>query len=405
MKFIDLHRITVGNLRRTKLRTFLTVFGVIVSVSAIILLVSLSTGLEQITVNQIASSDALTRIDLAIDQSNSQITILNDKTVEDISKIEHINFVSPQIQIPAQLNLLDSSSDIALIGLKKDYLQFEGINLTVGNAFSTDSAPEFIISLAALKLYNKDKDPQSVIGKDVMLKVVAQNASNEENSKNEKVSTSEIKGKIIGVDSNNMVNNIYAPIDLLKPQNKNEYSSLAVKVDKRNNIAETKTKLEQEGFVASTVSDLVGQIDKAFLVVSLILAAIGAIALFVAAVGIVNTMTISLLERTREIGIMKALGAKNKDVRKMFIYESWLLGLIGGGSGILLGWLFGKAFNFIVAFLFKLSGQQTSVELFIIPWKFAVAILFFTLILALLSGLFPARRAAKLNPLDALRYE
>jgi len=342
---------------------------------------------------------------LAIDQSSAQITILNDKTVDDISKIEHINFVSPQIQMPAQLNLLDSSSDIALIGLKKDYLQFEGINLTAGNAFSTDSAPEFIISLAALKLYNKDKDPQSVIGKDVMLKVVAQNASNEENLKNEKVSTSEIKGKIIGVDSNNMVNNIYAPMDLLKPQNNNEYSSLAVKVDKRNNIADTKIKLEQEGFVVSTVSDIVGQIDKAFLVVSLILAAIGAIALFVAAVGIVNTMTISLLERTREIGIMKALGAKNKDVRKMFIYESWLLGLIGGGSGILLGWLLGKFFNFVIAFLLKLSGQQTSVELFIIPWKFAVAILFFTLILALLSGLFPARRAAKLNPLDALRYE
>ena len=134
-------------------------------------------------------------------------------------------------------------------------------------------------------------------------------------------------------------------------------------------------------------------------------AAIGAIALFVAAVGIVNTMTISLLERTREIGIMKALGAKNKDVKKMFIYESWLLGLIGGGSGILVGWLFGKFFNFVIAFLFKLSGQQNSVELFIIPWKFASAVLCFALILALLSGLFPARRAAKLNPLDALRYE
>lgn len=138
--------------------------------------------------------------------------------------------------------------------------------------------------------------------------------------------------------------------------------------------------------------------------INIILLVFGAVALFVSAIGMFNTMTIALLERAQEIGIMKALGASRQDIRKLFLAESIIIGFLGGMFGIIIGYIGIHAVNTGVNALAKSMGGQMF-DLFYIPASFIIFILVFSTAVGLLTGLYPAKRAAELNPLEALRYK
>jgi putative ABC transport system permease protein len=173
----------------------------------------------------------------------------------------------------------------------------------------------------------------------------------------------------------------------------------------RKKLQQTRDEIEKLGFETSSLSDLISQVDKTFLFIQLVLAGLGGIALMVASFGIINTMIISLLERSREIGTMKALGITNKDIRRIFTYEAALFGLFGGLLGAGGGFLFGQGINGLLGYLMKRAGEPAGLVVFVTPWKFAFLVILFAIFISYLSGLYPARRAAKISPLDALRYE
>jgi putative ABC transport system permease protein len=141
-----------------------------------------------------------------------------------------------------------------------------------------------------------------------------------------------------------------------------------------------------------------------FKIVQYILAGFGLIALGVASIGMFNTLTISLLERTREIGIMRVLGATGSDIMKIFLIEAIFMGFGGGAFGLVTGWLITFILNTTVANLANSLGGQPTYP-FLTPWYFAVGIMAVSLIIGFVTGLYPAKHASKLNPLDALRYE
>lgn len=158
------------------------------------------------------------------------------------------------------------------------------------------------------------------------------------------------------------------------------------------------------GFNVSALSDTIEEANKIFQAVQIILSLFGAVALIVSAIGMFNTMTIALLERTQEVGIMKSLGASNSDVWKLFLVESIIIGFLGGVSGIFLGIAGGQISNFGVNKLASSLGG-TAIDLFYTPSEFIMIILLFSTIVGFLTGLYPARRASRLNPLEALRYK
>ncbi|MCK5080824.1 MAG: ABC transporter permease [Candidatus Moranbacteria bacterium] len=152
------------------------------------------------------------------------------------------------------------------------------------------------------------------------------------------------------------------------------------------------------------VSELVDQAKQVFKVVNVILVLFEAVVLIVSAIGMFNTMTIALLERTQEIGTMKALGASKFDIWKMFLTESMIIGFMGVVVGLIIGFLMSKILNFAINVLAKNFGGLT-VELFYFPTWFAIFIVIFSTLVGLVTGFYPARRAAKLNALEALRYK
>jgi putative ABC transport system permease protein len=213
---------------------------------------------------------------------------------------------------------------------------------------------------------------------------------------------------------------IYLPLDQVKAMNdwangthinynKTGYNQVIVKVKDPNLALDIADQITKMGFQANTPQSFLKGINNTFLILQIVFGGVGAIALLVAAIGIANTMAMSILERTREIGLMKAVGATNRDVLSIFLGEAAGIGFIGGVGGVIVGWLAAQAIN-VVAIIY-LAGQASqqggappSVAVYTPIWLPIFALIFSTFI-GMLSGLYPALRAATMIPVDALKYE
>ena len=179
---------------------------------------------------------------------------------------------------------------------------------------------------------------------------------------------------------------------------------MTVKVSSVKKVEDVEAKIKAMGFSAFSLNDAVRGAKRAFLVIDILLSLIGSIALTVSSLGIVNTMVMSILERTREIGIMKAIGGGDSDIRRIFLIEASVIGLLGGIAGVVIGWVVGRAVNF-GANIYITSQGGTRGDLFSMPFWLIGGAVGFSLLVSLLAGSYPARRAARLDPIQALRHD
>jgi putative ABC transport system permease protein len=195
------------------------------------------------------------------------------------------------------------------------------------------------------------------------------------------------------------------PQDILRQLSETStYTTATVKVARPQDTEEVEKKIRDMGFTAVSVADLMQGQKRAFILLDLLLGLVGSIALTVASLGIINTMVMSILERTREIGIMKAVGGSDEDIRRIFLVEATLIGLAGGTFGIVLGWAVGRAINLGANIYLQNQGVPTA-NLFMIPWWLIAGGVGLALLVSLLAGSFPAMRAARLDPIQALRHD
>jgi putative ABC transport system permease protein len=213
---------------------------------------------------------------------------------------------------------------------------------------------------------------------------------------------------------------IYFPLDQVKAlnewsqgrrinYNKDGYGQVIVKVQDVEQVLDISDQITEMGFQAFTPQSFVQGINNFYVILQFIFGGVGAIALLVAAIGIANTMAMSILERTREIGLMKAVGATNRDVLGIFLGEAAGIGFIGGLGGVIIGWLAGQGINVVaLVYLANQAGQQggppPSVAVYTPVWLPLFALVFSTII-GMISGFYPALRAATMIPVLALKYE
>ena len=182
------------------------------------------------------------------------------------------------------------------------------------------------------------------------------------------------------------------------------YSMLAVRMKSAAYAERVEESVKKMNYSAYSYLDATRSIRRFFAVLDMFLGIFGSLALAVASLAIVNTLVMAVLERRREIGIMKALGASDADVKKLFFAEAATMGLIGGALGVALGWIIGRAINFGTnLYLHKM--KMPAENLWTVPlWLVAGAVAFAVLV-SVLAGIYPAARAARLDPVQALRYE
>ncbi len=210
--------------------------------------------------------------------------------------------------------------------------------------------------------------------------------------------------KIIGVVPNNDTPAFYFPFGDLNGTGIDNYSQIKVVVKEKNDLKEVRAAIESMGFKTSSVVDTVGRINSLFDNVRLVLLFLGMIALGVAALGMFNTLTVSLLEKTREVGLMKAMGMKSDEVKKLFLAESITIGISGGLLGLALGFSLGKLISFGLSTISIAKGLGV-IDVVFIPTSLAISIVILSLVVGIVTGIFPARRTMKISALDALRYE
>ena len=393
MKMIDVLRIALGNLRRNKLRTTLTVAGVVVGIATIVFLVTLGFGLQKLVVSNTTNLEALKVV--TITKSKDENKLLNDALIDNLKKNPEVDLATPILSYSGTVKEKEGIAPV-INGVEPKNFAVYDLKTNLNKKFSSDNAGEIMINKNVVTALNETED--QIIGKDFTFDITGLDPTNT-------AKTISVKLKVIDIIKDDSKGKFgYTPIANLKELN-HHFFNIKVKVKQKEKLQEVKKEIESQGFETSVVASQVDAINLAFGVINGVLGAFGMIALFVAAIGIFNTMTISLLERTHEIGIMKAIGGRDKDCSRIFTAEAAIIGFMGGFFGVFSGWGGGKAIELLINFLANKAGGSAPGHLFYTPPTFAIRVVLFAFFVSTFAGIWPARRASKLNPLEALRYE
>ena len=460
MRFIDLLRMSVSNLWRRKLRIFLTVLGVIIGTASIVVMISLGLGLSKSTMEQIEQSGGLTTITVregggvsyssgsvavAVDSSSSDENSgkITDETAEKIMAIPHVEIASPvlslypilkcgayegNISVRAMTTEALKAMDIPLaegasLPLDEENLQFLYGNQIITNFYNAKTN-EYYWDTGVLPDIDLTNDPVFFI-MDSDAYWNAKYGGTDENGNpvaQPKKYMYESTGLVAGTaeEYNEFSWEAYCNIEALKTQLKRifknskipnqptrsngkpykewYYEEMYVKVDEMENVTEVQQQISDMGYYAYSNAEWVEQMEGQYAMVQAVLGGIGAVSLFVAAIGIANTMMMSIYERTKEIGIMKVLGCSLGRIRDLFLMEAGFIGLSGGVVGLILSYGISALINTL------LSESYYSSISYIPLWLSGVALVFAVLI-GMLAGLMPALRAMRLSALSALRNE
>ncbi|ETP73938.1 ABC-type transport system, involved in lipoprotein release, permease component [Lachnospiraceae bacterium JC7] len=454
MRLCDLFKLALSNLKRRKTRTFLTILGVVIGTASIVVMVSLGLGMSQMMLKSYQDEGSLTMIRVyeSYERSdsndrNKQLTELTDDNVERFKAIDHVIEVSPSLDVSVSAKCNGAEGDFTIRGVSQYYLS--QLKLREGGEIPKKDQSELSLIYGNQILYNsfyKSKTYESAEidpEKDtVFLTFPTSSYSDKKNNSDSESETVKKQKKYIlpisGIISGGRDDwsensySAYADIDSLKrflrklykkalvpnPRTTKNgkaytyyvYDTIYVFVDDMNNVKDVQKQLADMGFSVNSNMEWLESAQQQLGMVQMVLGGIGGVSLLVAAIGIMNTMMMSIYERTKEIGVMKVLGCDMSDIRNMFLFESGIIGLMGGIAGLFISYLI----SFFINFLTSDSGGE-SVSMFIgytdggslsyIPLWLAAFAIIFAIAVGSIAGYVPAVRAMKLSPLAAIRNE
>lgn len=402
MRIQDLAQLSTRMFKTNPLRTWLTILGMGVGTGAVVVLVGLGFGLQNIILEQIVFGETL--LSLGVSATGAQNLKLTIDTVDTFKNYDEVLDAAPLARFPALVTYKGLTGNVFIQGIEPPYLRYAGVTATEGTVFTDEDAADtntIMLSPAVLKLFGID-DAESFVGEKVSFRLLV---PAEDGSDGVLEVPIDKEYTVRGITKEEGVLNAM----MMLPELRNhvgieEYERIQVRVNSNENLPIVEARLIEAGYRVTALSKTVEQASKIFQGVQAVLATFGGIALIVSAIGMFNTMTVTLLERTKEIGIMRTIGASPKDVKNLFISESIVVGFMGGVTGIAMGVTLGLAVNLFLNIIAGQFGGQ-SVSLFSFPPAFLLFIALFSAGVGYLTGVFPARRASTLNPLDAIRYE
>lgn len=451
MRFLDLLTMSINNLRRRKVRTALTVLGVVIGTASVVVMVSLGIGLNALMMEMYSSYGSMTAIEIynygnnGNNGTNDNPLYLTDDTVKEFLRIPHVTSASPVLETNVILKQGVYETNTSINGVTREFM--EQIPLGQGklpDPKSTDM--EFIYGNAVVQWFQNSKtgkgywDTQELPDIDYMNKPMfvifdtdayyqSRNGGNGDGTpvKAPKKYLIRTAGVVEGGidDYNSYAYGVYTDIDQLKtqlkkiykknpipgqPTNKKGkpysyfiYNQAYVYVDDMENVTAVQKAITDMGFQANSQMEWIEQSQQTYNMIQLVLGGIGAISLFVAAIGIANTMMMSIYERTKEIGVIKVLGCDLRTIRNMFLLESGFIGFMGGVIGVAISYGIGFIMNHFLGIGQIMTGQAGDISR--IPLWLASAAVVFAIFVGMAAGFFPSLRAMHLSPLAAIRNE
>jgi ABC-type antimicrobial peptide transport system permease subunit len=462
----DIILMAYKNLWRRKARTILTCLGVVIGTASIVVMLSLGIGLKETMERNMAQWGSLNIIriypGMSYDREGNPIgeaRRLNEETVSELKSLQGVTAVSPGYEINGEARLGRKKGWLNIVGMDLNALEELEFSVSAGRLPSTEERFTIVAGSQVINNFWDERasrskrgfsydyqpppqqDPAELLNQRISVSIF--NQYNPEKKKN-------YNFMVVGIlDEKNMDRawQVYGSLedvkrirefmlqagksgestpsmDMMEPMDKvapvmpgrrrgvedtkDDYNFILVRT---KDVAQTKkvsAELRDRGFNAYSMADALEGIEKTSKTIQAVLGGIGGITLFVAALGITNTMVMSIYERTREIGIIKVIGASFTDVRALFLTEASLIGFIGGILGLVLSYLASGIINKIAAGYMQsgmMMGGGSPGNISVIPVWLAAFAVGFSLLIGLASGLYPANRAIKLSPIVAIRNE
>jgi len=471
MNLQDMTIMGFSNLWRTRLRSTLTVLGVVIGIGALTSMVSFGTGMQKnvtdaFTKNDLFTSMNVTPKDLNVDELMSgdlsgigemmdeKPKPLTDSILEAIREMEGVQLAFPDESFAGKLKFNDKEVSKNMQPIPAAASEFYPYNdLLAGELYPHDSSQSVVIKWETLRdlgliveypdlaytLSRKDSvkgtriiSPDSILGRKITLVTAELNIPTnplgilmgqdfepfEESSREYTIcGITNPRGEFTFDRSRSAL--VIPPVtarkiprlsfssvwDILgEGKEEGTYSSIYVRVDEMEDLTPVREKIEAMGVGVFALADELEEIKRVFLIMDSLLGAIGTIALIIAALGIINTMLMSILERTREIGVMKAVGGSENEIKFIFFVEAACIGLIGAVFGLMLGWLVTRIANQVMNTM-VLPDDQGPIDLFYFPVWLILGAVGFSVFVSLAAGLYPAIRAARIDPVRALRHD
>ena len=390
---IDLVRLSLRIFKTKPARTALSILGMSVGISAVVFLVSLGYGLQYTLLGKLVTSqDSLTTLSASYPSegslSISAATVSQMKTLPGVTEASAISEFSGMLTVDNTTGLVPT-----IRVADPNVFRLSGVTPDIGTTFQPGK-DGVVVSSQALQLIG-EKAEANTLGEKVSVELYIPNA----NGTMQNIPIPE-SFPIVGVISDPQQPPLVIIPASSVPIAVPSYSEVFLKATDAATMTTLRDILTQKGFVISANIDLITQAEKITNVVTTVLAIFGITALIVSAIGMFNTMLIGFIERTYEVGVMKAIGATDADVRDLFLMESAVIGLLGGTGGILIGLGLGTLTNTVLNIISKQMGGK-SFNLFILPLWFGILVFVLSIFIGVISGFVPARRAARLSPREA----
>ena len=468
MKTRDLGELALRNLREALLRNSLTTLGIAVGVASLVAMLSLGVGLQELATKRLSNSglfdtvivmsrsglrgfgrpsEQSRRAAAGSDQSSEQDHAprvsppLDDAAREALQKLPNVIEVYPQIRFPTEIRFAGKPYATMVAGIPDSARgngAFDGMN---GNFFSGGNADEVILQSEFAK--DLSEQPPSLIGKDLVLRYAERQALGTQaagaigSSNGESGDTGgggfsvvprEKNLRIVGIVDTEPAagfggigsGRVLIPLavaetlraaqlndlrDVVRGANgKTTYASLTVRAKSPSQVEKIESAIKDMGFSTFSLLDATRNLRIFFTIFDSLLGIFGSLALAVSTLGIVNTLVMAILERRREIGVLKALGAADRDVKQLFFAEAGVMGLMGGIFGVGMGWVIGRVVT-LGTNVYLRRQDLPPAHVFSVPLWLIFGGIVFSVVVSLVAGLYPASRAARLNPVEALRYE
>jgi putative ABC transport system permease protein len=456
MRISDYIEQSFANLWKKKLRTFLTTFGVVIGIGALVSMFAFGKGMQKNltdTFNELElfnyigvyarsgshrsaddPDDPHNRAPETQQEAGKQAPVLDDDFLLSLAKVKGVEWALPEIRFPALIRLADEEEFSLVQVLPAHICQAGFVKLRAGEFYKSDEENSLIISDSLLHRLKVNK-PEAAIGREVEVSTMTvdfslsnlQNIISFLKGTGLPFARQNYKFTIVGVTERMGMagpmpvrSNVFIPhgtadkmkkisitsvSDIFQSMKQSRgYSAVGIKVISPKYVDPIKTHLEKLGFETFAMLDQLQEIKTGFRFVDMFLFAVGMIGITVAALGIINTMVMSILERYKEIGIMKAVGASDKDVKKIFFFESGVIGFTGGVFGLALGWSVSRVINLIINGFATRQGVP-HMNYFNFPWWLCLGAIVFSILISLLAGIYPTVRAARVDPIVALRHD
>ena len=422
--------LALGGLRRTPLRMALTTLGVTVASGALVVMVAFALGIQEQAEAPFRTLGLINviRVSPAKDEGSDGAPVLDDAALARMGALAGVELAYPDFRVKGlTLSCGTRSATVIAVGLPRQVpvLEAAGEMLVAGDYFGMRQEPEAIVARGVAGDLGFDA-PEKAVGATVTVKAAGLSPGDAATFTFER---KDLTVTIVGVyDLPHMVPKRYSrvvllPVDVMmgipgirlapalarleagRETANAGYSKVTVRVRHHSDLAPVESAIQAMGFKTRTLLSRLEAMRTFFVFMDVLLAAVGTVALVVAGLGIINTLLISVLERYREIGIYKAIGASDGDLVVMFLTEAGLIGVMGGIGGLMLGRVVSWGLEIAVNAYARTQGVTAHLGLFAFPIWLVTATVLFSAVISVLAGVYPALRAARIDPIEALRTE